>query len=128
MKNAGFWLCCGLVVAGLGLLSGCSKKADEGKPISEVKAEAEQMDVDALRAQAVAFKDSILAKQKDLEKINEQLKQIPVTELLGEKAKTLKTEVETVTKSLSALKERFDVYVGKLKEKKGDLSGLDIKL
>lgn len=119
---------CGLVVVGLGLFSGCSKKADENKPISEVKAEADQMDVSALRAQAMAYKDAILAKQKDLEKIQEQIKQIPVTELLGEKAKTLKAEVGTITESLRALKERFDVYVGKLKEKNGDLSGLELKL
>jgi len=127
MRRLAFGLC-GLVVVGLGLFSGCSKKADVNKPISEVKAEADQMDVSALRAQAMAYKDAILAKQKDLEKIQEQIKQIPVTELLGEKAKTLKAEVGTITESLRALKERFDVYVGKLKEKNGDLSGLELKL
>lgn len=44
------------------LLLGCRKKADENKPISEVKAEAGQMTVDELKAMALKYKKAIVTK------------------------------------------------------------------
>ena len=41
-------------------------------------------------------------------------------------AKALKTEMDNINKSVSALKERLQIYLDKLKEKGGDLSGLQI--
>lgn len=126
MKTVGFWV--GLVVATVGvtLLAGCSKDADEGKSIAEAKAEAEKMDVEALRAKAMSYKEAIVAKQKEISELQGRIKEIPITEALGEKAKSLKQDAEALTKSLGALKDRFEVYYGELKEKKGDLSGLDL--
>jgi len=105
---------------------GCGKKADENKPISEVKAEAEKMDTDGLRDMAMVYQKSIAAKKGELEKLTAKLKDIPVTEMMGEEAKALKADVDNLNKSLSALKERFEVYYQKLKEQGGDLSGLQI--
>jgi hypothetical protein len=106
---------------------GCgSKKADENKPMSEVKTEAEKMDAGQLRNMAVTYKEAIVAKTAEVEKITAKLKEIPVTELLGEQAKQLKANIDSVTKSIDALKARFDVYYAKLKEKSGDLSGLEL--
>lgn len=126
MKTVGFWV--GLVVATVGvtLLAGCSKDADEGKSIAEAKAEAEKMDVETLRAKALSYKEAIVAKQKEISELQGRIKEIPITEALGEKAKSLKQDAEALTKSLGALKDRFEVYYGELKEKKGDLSGLDL--
>jgi hypothetical protein len=101
-------------------------KADESKPVSEVKTEAEKMDTGQLRAMAVTYKEAIVAKKGELEKLAAQLKEIPVTEMLGEKAKQLKANIDSLTKSVDALKERFEVYYAKLKEKSGDLSGLEL--
>jgi len=101
-------------------------KVDESTPVSEVKTEAEAMNTGQLRAAALAYKDTIVAKKAELEKIAAELKAIPVTELLGEKAKQLKANVDSLTKTIDALKERFDVYYAKLKEKSGDLSGLQL--
>ena len=114
---------CLLAVCAL-LLLGCGKKADEDKPISEVKAEAEKMDTGQLRAMALAYKDSMTAKRADIEKVVAQLKEIPITEMLSDDAKGLKTDIDELSKSLSALKERFQIYYNKLKEKGGDTSGL----
>ena len=50
-------------------LAGCGKKADESKPISEVKAEAETMSVEKLKAMAQSYKTAITAKQADFEKL-----------------------------------------------------------
>lgn len=98
-------------------------QADESKPVSEVKTEADKMDASQLRAAASAYQEAIAAKKAELEKVAAQLKEIPVTDLLGEKAKQLKTQVDGLAQSIDALKTRFDVYYTKLKETGGDLSG-----
>jgi len=121
VRNAVF--CC-LIALCLFAILGCGKKADENKPISEVKAEAEKMNTDGLKAMAMAYKEAIAAKSSDLEKLTAKLKDIPVTEMLGEEAKKLKADMVNLEKSVSALKERFEVYYQKLKAAGGDLSGL----
>ena len=118
-------LCC-LIALCLFAILGCGKKADENKPISEVKAEAEKMDTDGLRDMAMVYQKSITAKNGEVEKLTAKLKDIPVTEMMGDEAKELKTDVDNLNTSISALKERFEVYYQKLKEQGGDLSGLQI--
>lgn len=108
------------------VIIGCGKKADENKPISEVKAEAEKMSAADLRTTAISYKEAIEAKGKEVEKLAAKLKEIPVAEILGKEAKALKTEMDNINKSVSALKERLQIYLDKLKEKGGDLSGLQI--
>lgn len=107
-------------------LPGCGKKADENKPISEVKVEAEKMSTKDLRAIAVAYKDAVVAKKGEIDKLVKKLADIPLAEKLGAEAKTLKADIDNLNKSLSALKERFQIYRDKLKEKGGDLSGLEL--
>ena len=116
---------CLLVVCLLALV-GCGKKADESKPLNEVKAEAEKMSVEKLRSMALTYKDAIMAKKGEVEKVAGKLKDIPVAKMLDEEAKGLKTEIEALNKSVSALKERFQVFYDKLKEKGGNLSGLEL--
>ncbi|MCJ7778928.1 MAG: hypothetical protein MUP16_11525 [Sedimentisphaerales bacterium] len=108
------------------VLFGCGSKADENKPVSEVKAESEKMDTSQLRAKAEVYKNAIMAKKGEVEKVTAKLKEIPVTELLGEKTKNLKADIENLNKSVNALKERFEVYYQKLKEKGGNISGLEL--
>jgi len=72
----------------------------------------------------MAYKKAIEAKEGDVEKLAAKLKDIPVTEMLGEKAKSLKVDMERLQQSVSALQERFQIYYDKLKEKGGDVSGL----
>ncbi len=116
---------CLLVVCFLALV-GCGKKADESKPLNEVKAEAEKMSVEKLRSMALTYKDAIMAKKGEVDKVAGKLKDIPVAKMLGDEARELKTEIEALNKSVSALKERFQVYYDKLKEKGGDSSGLEL--
>lgn len=124
MKNVTFYW---LLVLWAFTIVGCGgKKADETKPISEVKTEAEKMDAGQLRDMAVTYKEAIVAKKGEVEKITAKLKDIPATELLGQEASNLKTDIENLNKSVNALKERFEVYYQKIKEKSGDLSGLQL--
>jgi len=125
MKETKNILYCLLVLCSL-VLFGCGKKADENKPLNEVKAEAEQMSVGELRSMAMKYKNAILAKEPEVKKLADQLKKIPVTEMLGPEAKEIKAEMDALSKSISALKQRFQVYYDKLEEKGGDVSGLQI--
>ena len=118
-------LCCLLVSLSL-TLCGCGKKADENKPVGEVKAEAEKMSVEKLRSMAVTYKEAITAKKEDVQKLVSKLKDIPLTKMMSDESKGLKADIDGLNKSVSALKERFEVYYNKLKEKGGDLSSLNI--
>lgn len=99
---------------------------DTQKPIAEVQTQAQAMNVESLKATAQAYKDAILAKQADVEKLVAKVKEIPITEALGEQAKTLKGDLANIETSLKALKDRFQVYYDTLKQKGGDVSGLTI--
>lgn len=101
-------------------------KVDETKSLDEVKAEAEKMDVKELKATAEKWHKAIMAKQDDVEKIMAKIKDIPVLEQAGDEAKALQADLSELNKSLGNLKTRFQVYYNKLKEKGGDISGLEL--
>jgi uncharacterized protein (DUF885 family) len=131
-----------LLVLSLSITLGCGKKSGQGvapgpkgtsaqaanvdveKPVSEIQAQAETMNVESLRATALKYKEAIVAKQGDLEKLAAKIKETPIAEALGQEAKTLKTEFQNIDTSLKALKDRFQVYYDTLKKKGGDLSNL----
>lgn len=116
----------GLLVGVILAVVGCGQSANETKPIGEVQSEAQSMDVSALRKMAMTYKDAIEAKMADVEKVQAKLKEISPMEMMGEEAKSLKSEIDAITTSVNALKERFQVYYNKLKELNGDLSGLEL--
>lgn len=118
VRNVTLWSL--LVLVSLAI-SGCGKK-DEDKPVSDVKTEAKQMSTDELRVEAMKYKEAITAKMGELNKIMAKLKVLPVTEIKNEDAKKL----EDLNKSISALKERFNVYYQELRKKGGDTSDLQI--
>lgn len=95
--------------------------------VDKIKAELPDMNVEQLQSAAVKYKDELLSKKVEVDKLTQQLKEIPVTEMLGDKAKQLKSDVDAVTTSVKNLKERFDLYYNELKQRGADLSGLEIK-
>ena len=100
--------------------------ADVEKPVPEVQTQAQTMSVADLRATALQYAQTISLKREDLQKVLAKVKELPITEAMGEKAKALKTEVQKIESSVKALTERFQVYYNNLKEKGGDVSGLAI--
>ncbi len=99
---------------------------DLEKPVAEVQTQAQTLSVPDLKALATKYKDAISTKKEELQKVLTQVKEIPITEALGEKAKTLKTEVEKIQATIKDLTDRFQVYYNQLKAKGADLSGLAI--
>ena len=116
-----------IVIAGCLLgLAGCGKKAGTKKSIADVQAEASKMNAEQLKAKAMEYKDAIVAKKAEIETVVAKLKAIPLTEQMGSEAKGLQTNIADLTKSLSSLNERFQIYYSKLKAMGGDVSGLGI--
>jgi hypothetical protein len=131
-----------LLVLSLSMTLGCGKKTgdenptsttqgaaqtagvDTEKPVTQIQAEAQTMTVNDLKAVAIKYKEAILAKQGEIGKLTDKIKEIPIAEALGQEAKTLKTDLQNIQTSLTALKDRFQVYYDTLKKKGGDLSGL----
>lgn len=68
----------------------------------------------ALRKQVDAYSKTIEAKKQELGKLVQKIKEIPATELLGDKAKELKAEQGKLTSSISNLTERMNVYIAQL--------------
>ena len=125
VKNATLWSL--LILISL-TDSGCSKKEEEEKPAAKpsfrvkVKREAEQKEPDELRTEVMKYKEEITAKKLEVEELKTKLQTVPFEEILEEDAKRL----EELNKSISVLKERFNVYYQELRKKGGDTSGLQI--
>lgn len=113
-----------VLLATLLVVWGCGKKADPNKPIPEVQAEAEKMDVQQLRDIAMQYKDTIAAKAEQVKNEGLKLKDIPLAEMTGDKAKAITEAVDQLKKDVDALTERLKIYVDELKKKGGDTSGL----
>lgn len=125
VKNATLWsLLIFLSLADFG----CSKKDEEEEPAAkpsfyvEVKAEAEQKEPDALRAEVMKYKEEITTKKLELEQLRTKLQTVPFEEILEKDAKRL----EELNRSISTLKKRYDIYLQELRKKGGDTSGLEI--
>jgi len=106
------------------VVAGCGKKADEDKPVAEVKAEAEKMDAAGLRENAEVYKKAIEDKMAELKKVKDQIKP---DELLTEKGKELTKKSTDLTTSINKLKERLQVYLDQLAKKGEDLKGLTVE-
>jgi len=103
---------------------GTDAKVDESKPISQVKAEAEKMDAQQLRAIAMKYKEVIETKSAEVDKLARELMQMMLADKSSDRTKTLKAQTEKLNQSIETLAEQFEVYCKKLEEKGGDLSGL----
>lgn len=125
-RNISFY--CLLVLCSI-VLVGCSKTetidatVDENQPISEVQAQAEKMNSDELRTIALKYKDAIKVKSEEMNEITSNL--LPSMAKEGITLTDIKEKVDGVVTSLNKLKERFEIYYNKLKEKGGDVSGLE---
>ena len=95
----------------VGMLTGCGEKADENKTPEQIKSEVASWDA------AKIYKKAIEEKSKELAKVMDQIKEIPLQEQLGEKAKDLRAQADEIGKSLGKLKDNMAAYVDGLKAK-----------
>jgi len=115
---------------------GCGKKeeaggdtstntgTDQSQAISKAKTDAEKMDVEQLRAAALECTTAAEAKAAEIGKVAQNLIKALGTDD-ADKRKELNAQMQKLRKSEEALYEQLKIYVDKLKEKGGDLSGLE---
>lgn len=107
-----------VILLGL-MMAGCGGGADEQKPISEVRAEAQGMSADQLRNMAATYEKAIEARKADIEKLTADLQKIPVAQMLGDEANAIKEEITKINNSVRALTERMNVYLQHLRSQQG---------
>lgn len=121
------------VVSAMLALNGCKGESGNGsvnedlaKSLETIKAEAAKMDVNKLKAKAVQFKDAIAGKENQVNELMLKLKDESSLNGLMEEGSEVTTELEALIKSIGDLKERYDIYMSYLIEKKGDITGLSL--
>ena len=110
-------LCLMLALLAVSLLGCGGGGADEDTPMDQVKAEAAKMDAAKLEAMVKKYTDALAAKQGDIDAIAAKIKEIPLTEIMGDKSKALKADMDKLAKSLKALGDRMEVYKNELAKK-----------
>ena len=105
-----------LVVFSVMIVFGCSGSVDENKPLSEVKADAQSMSAKQLQSMIDKYKVAIDKKMGEVQVVKDKLKEIPLTQILGEEAKLLKKEVGEVKDSLKSLQDRMKLYLKELEK------------
>ena len=124
MKTKSLPLLC--LFLGLALVAaGCGKKTDEKKSISQVQAEAGKMSVDQLRTAALECKNALMAKEGELSKLEEKVKMLTSDKIISGEGQKLTTDIQNAGKSIVNLTGQLKIYVDKIKEKGGDVSGLN---
>jgi TolA-binding protein len=101
------------------MLSGCGgNKIDENKPIDQVAADAAKMGQVELQKMVDTYQAAIADKSKELDALKSKIKEIPITEMMGDKAKMLKEDLSGITSSMNKLKDQMEVYAKELTAKK----------
>lgn len=112
-----YGLLAGLMLAAM--LTGCGGSGiDENKPVSQVAADAQKMTQADLQKMVAKYDAAIAEKSKELQALAAKIKEIPLTELMGEKAKTLKGDMSKITTSIDKLKDQMAVCAKELAAKK----------
>lgn len=93
-------------------LIGCGGGGVDGdKTPSQIVEAVKTMDIEQIQAKIEAYKKEIEEKTAELEPIIAKLKEIPLTEMMGDEAKNIKSDVDEVKAAIKVLKEKLDVYV-----------------
>jgi len=71
-----------------------------------------------LQKMADKYEAAIAEKAKEIDALKAKVKEIPITELMGDKAKELKNDISEVTVSLGKLKDQMAAYAKELAAKK----------
>ncbi|MBI9020445.1 MAG: hypothetical protein JEZ10_04230 [Verrucomicrobia bacterium] len=108
----------GLVV--VALLAGCVTGSGGGSSagLDQLAAEAAAMGKADLQALVAKYKGLIAEKMDVATALKAQLKEIPLAEMMGEKATALKQDLSETTALVSQLKDKLAVYSNALKSAK----------
>ena len=111
LHHAAWALLGGLALA---MAAGCGGGASEDKPLADVQAEAPKMNADQLQAAIESYKAAVEKRQTEIKGLAEDLQKVPLTEMMGEKAKAIHAKMDEANKSVLKLQERMQVYANEL--------------
>ncbi len=101
-------------------------QADQGKSTLDITAGAKEMAVENLRRMAEKYRDVIAEKQQQWMEMTQKYIDMPDAERITAQGQKFKADIDGIINGIDTLKERFGVYYNALKEKAGNLTGLDI--
>jgi uncharacterized protein involved in copper resistance len=107
-------------------LTTAAAEVDLTSPLDKLKEQAAKMSIDALKATAEKYKTQFLSTQSDLTAKTDLLAKIPTMDKLGPEAQALTKDIQTLTTTLSSLKERMMVYVDALKAQGVDIGSFTL--
>jgi hypothetical protein len=90
--------------------------------VEQVKEKVAGFDKAQLLAYADQYKTVLLDKKDQIANLTEQLKGLSMTDMMGEKSKQIKDQMAQYTGDITALKERYSVYLQQLETFGVDLS------
>lgn len=94
-----------------GLVVGCGgAKVDENKTPEQIATEVKSMSQEDIKEMIDALKVAIQEKEAEAKKLAEQIKEIPLTDLLSEKSVQLKDEAAKIADSLKKLAKQVEAY------------------
>ncbi|VGO22492.1 hypothetical protein [Pontiella sulfatireligans] len=96
--------------------------SDLNVSVKEIKEKVAAFDKNEVLAYAEQYKHVILEKKDQIGALTEKVKGLSMTEVIGEKGKALKDQLSQYTGQLNGLKDRYGIYLDKLKGLGVDLS------
>lgn len=96
---------------------------DLNQSVESLKEKVASFDQTQLQAYADKYKELITEKKDQIASLTEQIKAIPISDMMGEKTLALKEQLGKYTQQITALKERYTVYLDKLKDSGAEQSG-----
>ncbi len=99
---------------------------DHGKSISDITAGAKEMATENLRKMAEKYRDVVAEKEQQLKQMTQGYLNLSDDDRKAAIGQIAKTAIDEIKTGLDIMKERFGVYYNVLKEKGGNLTGLDI--
>jgi hypothetical protein len=101
--------------------------AELNESVAAVQEKATTLDESQALAYAETYKDVLLEKKDQLTDVTAQVKDLSLLEAASSKGLVLKNQLAQYTTELSALKDRYNIYLAKLKSLGADISSLTLQ-
>jgi hypothetical protein len=96
--------------------------ADLNQSVEQIQQKVAGFDKTQVLAYVDQYKSVLLEKKGQIADLTGQLKDLSMTELMGDKAKVLKDQITQYSDQFAGLKDRYSIYLQKLEEFGVDLS------
>ena len=121
LMNTALLICFALIFS---CLAGCGKKAYQAGDANQVKPEAQQMNVEQLKAKATSCRQALLGKKAEVEQLAAALAKLPPDQMIGKEGQAIRQQMGEIQKTMQPLHQQLQAYCEQLKAKGADVTGL----